>query len=689
MTHDATSHTEHGAHEHHAGMHHPESAADRGQVGRHAGHDPSDFLRRFWISLGLTIPILLLTPMIQEFLGVSDALRFPGSELLLFALSTVVYLYGGWPFLDGLWREIRAHNPGMMTLVGVAISAAYLYSAAVVFGLAGGVFFWELATLVDVMLIGHWVEMTSVLGASRAVQELARLLPSEAHKLAPDGSVQEVPVSELTPGDRVLVRPGEKIPADGRVAEGESSIDESLLTGESAPVEKGPGGTVIGGSVNGQGSLTVEVTRTGSDSYLAQIQDLVRRAQESKSRTQDLADRAARWLTVGALAVGAITLAAWLAFGDRGLAFALERTVTVIVIACPHALGLAVPLVVAASTSITARQGLLIRDRAAFERARGIQAILFDKTGTLTRGEFGVTDVVVYADRISREELLGYAASLESHSEHSLARAIAAAAPATHPVAGFQALPGRGVQGKVAGRDLLVVGPRYLDEKSISPPDNRAVDLSAQGKTVSYVILDGELVGALALADVVRPESREAVARLKARGIRTMMITGDNRLVADRVAQELGLDETFAEVLPEQKAEKVREVQARGLVVAMAGDGVNDAPALAQADVGIAMGAGTDVAMESADIVLVRSNPLDAVAILDFARATYAKMAQNLIWATGYNAVAIPLAAGVLSSYGVFLSPALGALFMSLSTVIVAVNASLLRLESPTATGTA
>ncbi|HEX9680665.1 MAG TPA: heavy metal translocating P-type ATPase, partial [Anaerolineales bacterium] len=493
MTHPSMLHGEHDPHMHHAGMHHPESAADHTQVGRHAGHDPSDFLRRFWISLGLTIPILLLTPMIQEFLGVGDALRFPGSDLVLFALSTTVYLYGGWPFLDGLRREIRARNPGMMTLVGVAISAAYLYSAAVVFGLAGAVFFWELATLVDVMLIGHWIEMTSVLGASRAVQELARLLPSAAHKVTADGSVQDVPVSELTPGDRVLVRPGEKIPADGRVAEGESSVDEALLTGESAPVEKRPGGKVIGGSVNGQGSLTVEVTRTGGDSYLAQIQDLVRRAQESKSRTQDLADRAARWLTVGALAVGAITLAAWLAFGDRDLAFALERTVTVIVIACPHALGLAVPLVVAASTSITARQGLLIRDRAAFERARGIQAVLFDKTGTLTRGEFGVTDVVVYADRISREQLLGYAASLESHSEHSLARAIAAAAPPTHPVADFQALPGRGVQGKVAGRDLLVVGPRYLEEKGISPPDARATDLSAQGKTVSYVILDGEL----------------------------------------------------------------------------------------------------------------------------------------------------------------------------------------------------
>ncbi|MGH2627058.1 MAG: copper-translocating P-type ATPase [Anaerolineales bacterium] len=652
-------------------------------MGRHAGHDPADFLRRFWISLGLTIPILLLTPMIQEFLGIGEAVRFPGSDLLLFALSTAVYLYGGWPFLDGLRREIRARNPGMMTLVGVAISAAYLYSTAVVFGLAGGVFFWELATLVDVMLIGHWIEMTSVLGASRAVQELARLLPSQAHRVAADGSVQDVPVSELVPGDRVLVRPGEKIPADGRVAAGESSVDEALLTGESAPVDKNPGGEVIGGSVNGQGSLTVEVMRTGVTSYLAQIQDLVRRAQETKSRTQDLADRAARWLTVGALAVGAITLAAWMAFGDRGLAFALERTVTVIVIACPHALGLAVPLVVAASTSLTARQGLLIRDRAAFERARGIQAVLFDKTGTLTRGEFGVTDVVVYGDRLAREEVLGYAASLESHSEHSLARAIAAAGAASHPVAEFQALPGRGVQGKVAGHDLLVVGPRYLEEKRLSPPDGRAADLSAQGKTISYVILDGELVGALALADVVRPESREAIARLKRRGIRTMMITGDHQLVADRVAQELGLDETFAQVLPEQKAEKVRQVQSRGLVVAMAGDGVNDAPALAQADVGIAMGAGTDVAMESADIVLVRSNPLDAVAILDFARATYAKMVQNLIWATGYNAVAIPLAAGVLSASGIFLSPALGALFMSLSTVIVAINASLLRLESP------
>jgi Cu2+-exporting ATPase len=631
--------------------------------------------------LALTLPILLLSPMVRDVLGLADRISFAGDLYVLFALSTAVYLYGGFPFLQGLAREVRQGRPGMMTLVGIAISTAYLYSAAVVLGLPGGLFFWELATLVDIMLLGHYIEMTSVLGASRALQELARLMPANAHRVREDGSTEDVPLDRLQTDDRVLIRPGEKVPADGQVVEGSSSVNEAMLTGESLPIAKSVGDRVIGGSINGQGSLQVAVERTGADSYLAQVIELVRRAQESKSRTQDLADRAAAWLTGIALGTGALTLLVWLVPLRQELSFALERTVTVIVIACPHALGLAVPLVVAVSTAQTARRGLLVRDRAAFEQARRIQAVLFDKTGTLTRGEFGVTDTLAYADH-SLADIARLAASVEAHSEHPLARAITAAPAESLPVSDFRALPGFGVSGAVSGRTVLVVGPNYLERHSLAAPDDRAQRLAAQGKTVSYVIVDGELAGAVALADLIRPESRQAVERLHRRGVRTMMITGDNPQVAAWVAREIGLDEVFAQVLPEDKAAKVREVQGRGLVVAMVGDGVNDAPALAQADVGIAIGAGTDVAVETADIVLVRNNPLDAVSILDFAQATYRKMVQNLLWATGYNTVALPLAAGIGYPIGILLSPALGALFMSLSTVIVAVNASLLRVSA-------
>ena len=654
---------------------------EMGHQGHHA-HMVADFRKRFWISLVATIPILGLSPMIQRFLGLKDILRFPGDSYVLFALSSFAFFYGGYPFLKGILDELKAAKPGMMTLIALAITTAYVYSSAVVFGLSGKVFFWELSTLIVIMLLGHWIEMKSIMGASRALEEMAKLMPSEAHMLQPDGAVTDVPLGELKLGDRVLIKPGEKLPADGVVVEGETSVNEAMLTGESRPVSKKMGGEVIGGSINGEGSITVEIQKTGKDSFLSQVIELVRQAQESKSRTQDLSNRAALWLTLIALGSGAITLFIWLALVGKDFAFSLERMVTVMVITCPHALGLAVPLVVAISTALSAKNGLLIRNRAAFERARKIQAIIFDKTGTLTEGRFGVTDTLVFDGGMDENELMMYAASVEARSEHPIAQGIGAAVSgAVYPVEGFRAIPGKGAEGRVNGREVKVVSPGYLTERQVEIKDGRIEQLSAQGKTVVFVLMDGKPVGALALADIIRPESRQAISRLKEMGVQCMMLTGDNRFVAKWVAEELGLDDYFAEVLPQEKAEKVKEVQARGLVVAMTGDGVNDAPALAQADVGIAIGAGTDVAVETADIVLVKSNPLDVVAILGLARATYRKMVQNLAWATGYNIIAIPLAAGILYSRGILLSPAIGAVLMSLSTVIVAINASFLRLK--------
>ena len=642
----------------------------------------ADFRKRFWISLIATLPILGLSPMIQGFLGFKGTLRFTGDSYILFVLSSFVFFYGGYPFLKGMVIELKVLRPGMMTLIALAITTAFVYSSAVVFGLEGEIFFWELATLIDIMLLGHWIEMKSVMGASRALEGLARLMPSEAHRLQPNGSVTDVPLAELKAGDKILVKPGEKISADGQVIEGETSVNEAMLTGESKPVAKKAGGKVIGGSINGEGSMTVEVQKTGRDSYLSQVINLVRQAQESKSRTQDLANRAALWLTLIALGAGSLTLFLWLVVAGKDFAFSLERMVTVMVIACPHALGLAVPLVVAVSTALSAKNGLLIRNREAFERARKIQAIIFDKTGTLTEGRFGVTDTLVFENGGDERELLQFAASVEAHSEHPIAKGIAASGSgAIFPVKEFKALPGRGAEGRINGREVKVVSPGYLRELKMEIKDTRIEQLSSQGKTVVFVLVDGKIAGALALADIIRPESRKAISLLKKMGIQCMMLTGDNRLVAKWVADELGLDDYFAEVLPQEKSEKVKEVQSRGLVVAMTGDGVNDAPALAQADVGIAIGAGTDVAVETADIILVKSNPLDAVAILGLARATYKKMAQNLAWATGYNAFAIPLAAGVLYKYGIILSPAMGAVLMSLSTVIVAVNARFLKVK--------
>ncbi|MCL5985304.1 MAG: copper-translocating P-type ATPase [Actinobacteria bacterium] len=642
-------------------------------------HMVADFRKRFIISVIVTVPVLILSPVIQKFLGLGELLRFRGDSYVLFALSSFVFIYGGFPFLRGLYSELKSARPGMMTLIGLAITVAYVYSSAVVFGLMGEIFFWELVTLIDIMLLGHWIEMKSIMGASKALEELVKLLPSEAHKLMSDGSVMDVPLSELKTGDKVIVKPGEKLPADGDVVDGETSVNESMLTGESKPVPKNAGTKVIGGSINGEGSIVIEIGRTGKESFLSQVIELVRQAQQSKSKTQDLANRAALWLTIIAIAGGAITLFVWFVIMSKDFTFAIERTVTVMVIACPHALGLAIPLVVAVSTAISARSGLLIRDRAAFERARNIQAIIFDKTGTLTEGKFGVTDIVILSKDMDEKELLIYAASVEARSEHSIAKGIVESSSESYPVKEFKAIPGKGAEGKVNGKDVKIVSPGYLREHGISLVDKRVDELTSQGKTVVFVIVNGNLVGAVALADIIRPESKQAISMLDKMGIKTMMLTGDNEKVAGWVSRELGIDEYFAEVLPHEKVAKVKEVQARGLVVAMTGDGVNDAPALAQADVGIAIGAGTDVAVETADIILVKSNPLDAVAIIGLARATYRKMVQNLAWATGYNVVAIPLAAGVLYFYGILLTPALGAVFMSVSTVIVAINSRFLR----------
>ncbi len=650
----------------------------------HQGHGAhgdmlQDFKRRLIVSIILTVPVLVLSHHIQLFFGFS--LRFPGSEILLFLLASVVYLYGGYPFFVGFKDELKKRLPGMMTLVAVAITVAYLYSSAVVFGLSGMDFFWELVTLIDIMLLGHLIEMRSTMGASRALEELAKILPSQAH-LVKDGETYDVNVSDLNPEDRVLVKPGEKIPVDGQILEGATDVNESMLTGESQPVIKKVGGEVMGGSINGSGSITVGVKKTGRDTYLSQVIELVKHAQESRSRTQNLANRAAFVLTVVALAVGSITFAGWLIYGKE-FAFAIERAVTVMVTACPHALGLAIPLVVAVSTSIAAKSGLLVRDRQAFESAKDIKAVVFDKTGTLTEGRFGLTDILPLEEK-DIDRILAMASSLEGRAEHPIARALIEIAEARglpiYDVEHFHLIPGEGIEGQVEGRHLKIVSPNYLRQHGMAQ-DAKLEGLMHQGKTVVVLLEDDRPLGALALADVVRKESREAVDALKSMGIRCMMLTGDNRYVAEAVSKELGLDEFVADVLPGEKAEAIRKIQKEFSVV-MVGDGVNDAPALAQADVGIAIGAGTQVAIQTADIVLVRNNPGDVVNIIKLSRKTYSKMLQNLFWATGYNVIAIPLAAGVLYSWGILLSPAAGALLMSLSTVIVAANAKTLKYKS-------
>ena len=646
-----------------------------------SGHDHhammiADFRKRFWISIALTIPVLVLSPMIQEFLGIDIA--FPGSKYLLFALSSVVYFHGGWPFLKGAAKELRSAAPGMMTLIAVAITVAYAYSSAVVFGLEGKLFFWELVTLIDIMLLGHWIEMRSVLGASKALQMLVSLMPAEAHVME-NGSVRDVPLAELKSGARILVKPGEKVPADGVIDKGESNLNESMLTGESVPVKKGKGKQVIGGSINGNGALEIIVEHTVKDSYLNKVITLVEEAQKTKSKTQHLADRAAKWLTYIALFCGFATLAVWMMLGKE-FVFALERMVTVMVISCPHALGLAIPLMVAISTAISAQHGLLIRDRTAFENSRKITAIVFDKTGTLTTGEFGVTRIATVSGGMDEQELLRLASALEQNSEHPIAVGIMTRAKkdgiAVPTAEKFQAITGKGVQATVEGREVAVVSPGYLREKNIALPTEGA---TGAAETVVNVMVDGKHAGSIALADAIRESSAAAIKQFREQGIKTYMATGDNRTVGKAVSDALGLDGFYAEVLPHQKVELIKELQAKGEFVAMTGDGVNDAPALAQADVGIAVGSGTDVAAETADIILVKSDPRDILGLILFGKATYNKMIQNLIWATGYNAIAIPLAAGALYSFDFLLSPAVGAVFMSLSTVVVAINAQLLK----------
>jgi Cu2+-exporting ATPase len=671
---------DHAAHGSHGGN----SGNGHGDHDRHAGHSLEMFRNRFWVCLILTIPVLAYAEGLWELVGLEPP-ALPGGKYVSFLLGSVIFLYGGSVFLRSAVGELRARMPGMMTLVALGISTAYLYSAATTFFVQGEGFYWELATLVDVMLLGHWIEMRSIGRASEALSELARLLPDTAERLV-DGRVEEVTIAELSAGDVVLIRPGARVPADGTVVEGESHVNEAMLTGESRPVGKGPGDHVIAGAVNEDGSLRVKVTKTGEDTALAGIMRLVQEAQASKSRAQDVADRAAMWLFYVAVGAGTLTALAWGVFAaGRGADFVVERAVTVVVIACPHALGLAVPLVIAISTSLSARSGLLVRNRLALERARELDVVVFDKTGTLTRGELGVVGIST-SDGRSEDEALGLAAGLEADSEHALARAIVAEAERRgvrpHPVEAFEALKGRGVRGRVGGAEVYLGGPRLLESLgvvAVGDLQNAAERWSGEGKTVVSLVEEGKVTAVFALADVIRDESRDAIAHLKEMGIRVAMITGDSEDVARWVARELGLDEYFAQVLPEHKAARVKDLQAQGNVVAMVGDGVNDAPALVQADVGIAIGAGTDVAIESADVVLVRDDPRDVARVVELSRASYRKMVQNLVWATGYNAVALPLAAGVLAPWGILLPPAVGALLMSVSTVVVAFNAQLLR----------
>ncbi|HBU76642.1 MAG TPA: cadmium-translocating P-type ATPase [Muricauda sp.] len=665
------------------------SKMDHGS-GDHSGHNPAhgqmghdhhkmmvkDFIKRFWISLIVTIPILFLSPMIQEFFGYD--LLLPGNPYILFALSTFVYFWGGWPFLKGFYNEIKSKGPGMMALISMAISVAYFYSAATVFGLPGEDFFWELSTLIVIMLLGHWLEMKSVLGASKALQLLVSMLPAEAHKVVGD-KIQDVKLEDLLKDDIILVKPGEKVPADGIITEGSSYLNESMLTGESKPVKKEVQDKVIGGSINGNSTLRVKVEHTGKDSYLNKVIKMVDEAQRTKSKMQNLSDRAAKWLTYIALAIGFGTLAVWLILGFP-FVFALERMVTVMVIACPHALGLAIPLVVAISTAVSAQNGLLIRNRTAFEESRKISALLFDKTGTLTKGDFGVTRIESVNELYTRDEILRLSSALELSSEHPIAVGIIKKVkekdieiPKTK---NFNAITGKGVEAIVEGKKVKVVSPGYLRDEKIQITEDAFSDAA---ETVVFVLIDGKLAGYIALADEIRPESADAIKVFKKNNIKVLMATGDNEKTAKAVSDKLGLDGYYAEVLPHQKVEIVKELESKGEFVAMTGDGVNDAPALAKADVGIAVGSGTDVAAETADIILVNSNPKDIANLILFGKATYNKMIQNLIWATGYNVVAIPLAAGVLYSSGFVLGPAVGAVFMSLSTIIVAINAQLLK----------
>jgi Cu2+-exporting ATPase len=652
-----------------------------GNQDRHAGHSVAMFRDKFWLSLALTIPVVFWSTDVQHWLRYT-APSFPGSKFIPAILGTVVFVYGGLVFLRGAWGELADRKPGMMTLISLAIIVAFGTSLAATFGLFEIEVWWELASLITIMVLGHWLEMRAISQARGALDALASLLPDTAERVS-GPQTQTVPISELKVNDVVLVRPGTRVPADGAVVEGSADVDESMITGESRTVSKGPGGKVIAGTVTSGGSLRVRVTAVGEQTALSGIMRLVSAAQASGSNTQDLADRAAATLFYVAVASGAITFAYWWFAGDKERA--LIRTATVLIIACPHALGLAIPLVIAISTSIGARNGLLVKDRLALERARNLDMVIFDKTGTLTRGSPALSGIAT-APGGNENDLLADAAAVEANSEHPLAKAIVNEAMRRNlpplQAANFEALPGRGAQARVNGKIVIIGGPRLLTEgKAAVLPEveKLATQWASDGKTVLYVLAEGKLLGAFAVEDEIRPESHEAIKELHRLGIRVAMITGDSKTVADSVAKRIGIDEVAAEVLPADKASAVKRFQAGGKRVAMVGDGVNDAPALATADVGIAIGAGTDVAIESAGIVLVRSDPRDVVGAIELSRATYRKMIQNLVWATAYNLVAIPVAAGVFVHWGLDLPMSVGAVAMSLSTIIVAANAQLLR----------
>jgi len=675
---------------HHHGEHAPKTKADTPTHAhhddvegshmhdKHAGHHTEDFLKRFWICLVLTIPVLLLSEMVQHWLGFN--ISFAGDKYVLLVLGTIIYFYGGMPFLKGLVSEIRGNAIGMMTLVALAISVAYFYSVAIVLILKGMDFFWELATLIDIMLLGHWLEMRSQMAASKALESLVALLPTKVH-VERKNEIVDIDLKELRNGDVVLVKPGEKIPADGTVIDGSSNVNESMLTGESVPVRRDKDQKVIGGSMNGDGALKVKITGAGKDSYLNKVISMVQSAQSAKSTTQNLADKVAKWLTIVSITIGIGTFIYWLMV-EQNFPFALERMVTVMVTSCPHALGVAIPLVAAISTTISATHGLLIRNRTAFENARKLTTIIFDKTGTLTKGSHDVQKAIPLTKDYSEDEILKYAASVQQNSEHHIAHGILKKLKERNlqlwPVSDFSYLQGIGVNGLVNSKKVLSVGPNYFRQNNLSlPPIPAEIDQNVE--TISFLLLDDQPVGIITLADAIRETSKEAIDQLKKMGLKSFLLTGDNENIARAVSERLGMDGYLANVLPHEKQIKVKEFQDKGEIVAMTGDGVNDAPALAQADVGIAVGSGTDVAAETADIILVNSDPKDIVNVISFGKATYRKMVQNLAWAAGYNIIAIPLAAGVLYYYGFILSPAMGAVLMSLSTVIVAINAQLLK----------
>jgi Cu2+-exporting ATPase len=632
------------------------------------------FKKKFWISLIFTIPIVLFSQLESRLFGLDPLFDFAGQQYVQLGLSTILFIYGGWPFVSGMISELKSKSPGMMTLISVALVTAYGYSSAVVFGLRGEPFFWELATLISVMLLGHWIEMSATIQAGNALESLAKLLPETALKLG-DGDESEVEIAQLQKGDHVKIKPGQKIPIDGIIIEGSASIDESMLTGESKPTTKSKGAEVVGGSINQDGILIIEVSKINEDTYLSQVIQLVRNAQNSKSKLQTLADRVAFWLTIVALSISFITFVVWWVINPSDIAFAIARAVTVLVIACPHALGVAIPLVVARSTSIASKNGFLIRNRTTFEKAYNANSIVFDKTGTLTKGVFEVTDVQIIGDSLDKNHVLHYAQSLEANSDHPIAKGITQYQTATKllEVTDFRELTGEGVEGTIEGKIIKIVSPGYLKRNEIKAPEE--LNQKEQSQTIVIMLVDNQVSAIFALGDSIRSESKVAIQSLHEMGIESVMLTGDNQQVANKVASQLGIDTVFAEVLPDQKSQKIQDLQQGNKLVVMVGDGVNDAPALATANIGIAIGAGTDVAIETADIILVRNNPLDVTKVIQLSKRTHTKIVQNLWWAAGYNIIAVPLAAGILFPIGITLSPAIGGLLMALSTVIVSVNA--------------